>query len=111
MVINSSNDGPCSEFQTVGKINIKINEQEKATIESGFTEHELCLPFNHFNVANDIFQLQSSDSDGFCIESVLVNDKEILRIDSTQNPCTDDGMTTSSITIQNEEIINFKCSG
>ena len=111
MAVKSSKDGPCSEFQTVGEIYITINEQRNDTIESGFTEHEICLPSKELNINNDIFQLLSSDSDGFCIENLLVNDKEILGINSTQNNCTDIGMTTSAITIQNEEIINFKCAG
>ena len=109
MVIESSRDEPCTEIQSNGDIHININGQRNDTIKSEFTEREFCSPLNKVNISNDVFQLYSSD--GFCIESLLVNQKEILGTNSTQNNCGDIGMLTSDITIKDGAIIYFECKG
>ena len=101
MVIESSKNEPCTEIQSESEIHININGQRNDTIRS--TKHEFCSRWN------DIFQLYSSD--GFCLESLFVNEKEILGTNSTQNNCGDIGMLTSDITIKDGAITYFECKG
>ena len=111
MIIKSSSDEPCTDYWSGGEIYININGQRYRTIEPGYKEHELCLPIDQVNITNDIFELQHSDSDGFCIESLLVNEKDILKLNGAHNNCGYVGMTTSNITIQGGELIYLECTG
>ena len=111
MVIKTSRNEPCTELWGDSQIHININGQRNDTFDSAFTEHEFCSPTSKVNILHDTFQMQSSGTDGFCIESLFVNDKEILGPNSSQNNCRDVRMPTSEITIKNDQIIYFECKG
>ena len=111
MVINLSTDEPCQGDWSGGEINIYFNFQLINTIQSSFTEHKYCQPLNQINLTSDIFQLQSTDSYGFCVENLSVNEKQLLGSNSTQNNCGHIGMFTSELKIRDDKIIYFECKG
>ena len=80
------------------------------TTQSFFVEHKYCRAMNQVDIKNDIFQLQSSSSDGFCIEGLSLRGEQMLGTDSSHYNCAGTGMTTSTITIQNNEIV-IECKG
>ena len=65
------------------------------------------------------FQLQSSGNDGVCITSLTFNGKKILfgtnndlesfTIDGNNNYCGESGLTTTQLTIKNEQIQSSAC--
>ena len=71
------------------------------------------------DVSNDKFQLQSSSGDGVCITSLSININQLFVgknnnlpsfwIDGNDHYCLDDFMSTSQITIQNEQVISSLC--
>ena len=111
MVIKKTRNEPCTELGVDSEIQIAINGEKKDTIEPTSSEHEFCLPSTKVNVLHDTFQLNSSDSEGFCIESLFVNGNKILGPSSNQNNCGAVKMSTSEIIIRNDEIIYFECKG
>ena len=111
MIIESSRDEPCSDYWSGDEIYFNINGQRNHTIEPGYKKHEFCSSINQVNITNDIFELQPSDSEGFCIESLIVNGKDILKLNGAHNNCDYVGMTTSNITIQGGELIYLECTG
>ena len=108
MLIKKNKSETCTKLLGDNEIHIYINEQ-KYTIESTFTELQICTLTTEINILQDIFQLNFSD--GFCIESLFVNGNEILGPNSHQHNCGDVGMPTSEMKIQNEEIIYLQCKG
>ena len=109
LFIKTSKYDPCTEFLGDSEIHININGQRTNIIQSAFKKHEICSPSIEINKLHDIFQLNSRD--GFCIESLSINEKEILGANSSQKDCGDVGMLTSEIKIKNEEIIYYECKG
>ena len=118
-MIKSSENYPCDSNWQGGKIFININGLRKKTIPSGFREFEYCLSHNEFDVKNDRFQLQSSNNNDVCIESLYangtqifvgtLNDQASFILKKNENSCQYEKMKTSQITIQNGEVISSKC--
>ena len=81
------------------------------TTQSSLTEHIYCQALNQINITSDTFQLQSTDSHGFCVESLSVNGKQLLGTNITQNNCGHIGMFTSELKIRDDKIIYFECKG
>ena len=83
------------------------------------TEFEYCLDMDDIDIANDEFQLQSSSEDGVCITSLSINSNQLFVgknnnlasfwIDGNDQYCLDDFMSTSQITIQNDQVISSIC--
>ena len=98
---------------------IKHNGVNVTTMPAAFTEFEYCFDMDDINIANDEFQLQSSSEDGVCITSLSINSNQlfvgknnnlpIFWIDGNDQYCLDDFMSTSQITIQNEQVISSIC--
>ena len=71
------------------------------------------------DVANDEFQLQSSNTDGACITSLSINGNQLLAgknnnlqsfwIDANDRYCLDDFMASSQITIKNGQVDSSDC--
>ena len=99
-----------------GAIELKHNGETIATLPGSFEEFEHCL---EDVTMYDIFELQSTNGDGVCITSLSINKKQLLVgesnnlesfwIDSDQNYCMDDFMSSSLIKIQNGQIISSAC--
>ena len=85
----------------------------------GFKEFEYCFNMDFVDVANDKFQLQSSNGDGACITSLSININQLLVgknsnlpsfwIDGNDQYCLDDFVSSSQITIQNGQISSSVC--
>ena len=88
---------------------------------SGFREFEHCLKNDDVDVANDEFQLQSTSDNGVCITSLSINGNPLLVgrsnnlqnfwIDSNEQDCLDNFISSSQITIQNGQVIYSTCKG
>ena len=99
-----------------GDIELKHNGETIAILPFYFQEFEHCLDDV---TMYDIFELQSTSGDGVCITSLSINKKQLLVgpsnnlesfwIDSDQNYCMDDFMSSSLIKIQNGQIISSAC--
>ena len=99
-----------------GAIKLKRNGETIATLPYYFREFEHCLDDV---TMYDIFELQSTSIDGVCITSLSINEKQLLVgesnnlqsfwIDSDQNYCLDDFMSSSLIKIQNGKVIFSSC--
>jgi hypothetical protein len=102
-----------------GDILIKHNGDTIATMPRGFKEFEHCLELDEIDVANDKFQLQSSNGDGACITSLAININQLLVgknnnlpsfwIDGNDQYCLENFMSTSQITIQNGQVNSSTC--
>ena len=102
-----------------GDIELKHNGKTIATMPRGFKEFEHCLDMDDVDLPNDKFQLQSSNGDGACITSLSININQLLVgknsnlpsfwIDGNDQYCLDDFMSTSQITLQNEQVISSIC--
>ena len=98
---------------------IKQNGVNVATMPAATTEFEYCLNMDDIDIANDEFQLQSSSEDGVCITSLSINSNQLFVgknnnlpsfwIDGNDQYCLDDFMSTSQITIQNDQVISSIC--
>ena len=55
---------------------LKLNIILKTSL-SGFNEFEHCLDMDNVDVANDKFQLQSSNDDGACITNLSINNNQV----------------------------------
>ena len=118
-LIKSSGNYPCDSRWQGGKIFININGLRKKIIPSGFTEFEYCLSHDEYDVANDRFQLQSSNNNDVCIESLYangtqifvgtLNDQASFIMKKNSNTCQFDKMVTSQIMIQNGQVKSSKC--
>ena len=90
-----------------------------ATIGAGFKQFEQCWNQEDVDTANDEFQLQSSNIDGACITSLSINGNQLLVgknndlqsfwIDGDDRYCLDDFMSSSQITIKNEQVDFSDC--
>ena len=102
-----------------GDIAINHNGNTVATMPRGFKEFEYCWNMDVVDVANDKFQLHSSNGDGACITSLSININQLLVgknsnlpsfwIDGNDQYCLDDFMSSSQITIQNGQISSSVC--
>ena len=98
---------------------IKQNGVNVATMPAASTEFEYCLNMNDIDIANAELQLQSSSGDGVCITSLSIENNQLFVgknnnltsfwIDGNDQYCLDDFMSTSQITIQNEQVISSIC--
>ena len=96
---------------------IKHNGVNVATMPAASTEFEYCL--DDIDIAVDELQLQSSSEDGVCITSLSINSNQLFVgknnnltsfwIDGNDQYCLDDFMSTSQITLQNEQVISSIC--
>ena len=121
MVVKSNENPPCNSFWQGGKIYINLNGQRKATIPAGFRNFQYCLSSDEIDIEHDRVQLKSSNNDNVCIESLIINGKQIFVgalnnqpsfiIDGNQNYCKLNKMVTAHITIQNGQVISSKCKG
>ena len=114
---HDGHDGPYDAYDwNGGVIELKHNGETIVTLPSWFEEFEHCLDDV---TMYDIFELQSTSSDGVCFTSLSINEKQLLVgesnnlqsfwIDSDQNYCLDDFMSSSLIKIQNGQIIYSSC--
>ena len=102
-----------------GDIVIKHNGVNVTTMPAASTEFEYCFDMDDIDIANDEFQLQSSSEDGVCITSLSINSNQLFVgknnnlssfwIDGNDQYCLDDFMSTSQITIQNDQVISSIC--
>lgn len=121
MVVQSSGKAPCDRYWPGGKIFVNVNGVQKGIIPSRFQEYRYCLSSDQVNVEKDQIRLQSSNTNGVCIQSLSVFGKKIrygvsqdlsrFWIDGNQNSCSIKNMISSQVTIQNGEIISSKCEG
>ena len=121
MIVKSNENPPCNSFWQGGEIFINKNDEQIATIPSGFRNFQYCLSSNVIDIKNDRIQLKSSNNDNVCIESLIINGKQIFVgalnnqpsfiIDGNQNYCKLNKMVTAHITIQNGQVISSKCKG
>ena len=121
MIVKSSQNPPCNSFWQGGKIYININGQRKATIPAGFRNFQYCISSDEIDIENDRIQLKSTNNDNVCIESLIIDGKQIFVgaindqpsfiIDGNQNYCKQTKMVTSQITIRNGQVISSKCKG
>ena len=121
MVVESSEAGFCDSSWKGGKIYLNVNGTLADTIPYGFKKYIYCVPSDKINVKADRFRLQSSNSNGVCIQNLSIygqtirvgasNDQSSFWIDENQNRCSSNYMKTSQITIQNGEVISSKCKG
>ena len=98
---------------------IKHNGVNVTTMPAASTEFEYCFDMDDIDIANDEFQLQSSSEDGVCITSLSINSNQLFVgknnnlpsfwIDGNDQYCLDDFMSTSQITIQNDQVISSIC--
>ena len=98
---------------------------EKATIRKRFTDFEYCIAKNDIDIENDTFKFFASGDNAVCITSLHVDGKQIfvgknddlgsfkLTVPSNRWPsiCSEDNMSTSSLTIKNGEVIQSQCKG
>ena len=101
------------------------NDVEKTKIPNRFTDFEYCIDMAEVDIENDKFKLLAGGTDGVCINSLYVNNKQILvgksndltsfefdRPDSHEKPvCLDNQLKTSSLTIKNGQVIESECKG
>ena len=112
-----SNAGPNSWAGS--DIIIKHNGVNVTTMPAASTGFKYCLDMDDINIANDEFQLQSSSEDGVCITSLSINSNQLFVgknnnlpsfwIDGNDQYCLNDFMSTSQITIQNDQVISSIC--
>lgn len=126
--MTSSNDEVLCQhaFTSVGPnkwngdiIEVKFNDEKIAEIPERFTEFQHCLQFENLNIETDRFQLQSRDGNGVCITSLYLNHTKIVVgknndlssfwIDKNDKYCSNNSMSTSEITIQNERVVSSSC--
>ena len=98
---------------------IKQNGVSVATMPAASTEFEYCFNMDDIDIAVDELQLQSSSENGVCITSLSINSNQLLVgknnnltsfwIDGNDQYCLDDFMSTSQITLQNEQVISSIC--
>ena len=114
---HDGHDGRYDAYDWSGSaIELKRNGETIVTLPEWFEEFEHCLDDV---TMYDIFELQSTSSDGVCFTSLSINEKQLLVgesnnlqsfwIDSDQNYCLDDFMSSSLIKIQNGQIIYSSC--
>ena len=88
-------------------------------MERGFKEFIKCWNQEVVDVANDEFQLQSSNTDGTCITSLSINENQLLVgknndlqsfwIDGNDRYCLNFFMSSSQITIKNGQVDSSDC--
>ena len=98
-----------------GEIYLNQNGRTIASTSYGFLNFEHCVGA----ARDDEFQLQASNDDGVCITSLSVNGKQLLVGKNSDLPnfwmnqknpkCSNSHMTTSQITIKNEEVDSSQC--
>ena len=96
---------------------IKHNGVTVTTMPAASTGFEYCL--DDIDIAVDELQLQSSSENGVCITSLSINRNQLFVgknnnltsfwIDGNDQYCLDDFMSTSQITLQNEQVISSIC--
>ena len=98
------------------------NDVEKAIIPSGFTDFEYCIVMDDVDIENDKFKLLAGGSNGVCINSLHVNNNQILvgknndmasfDFDKPVSPgCINHAVKTSQLTIQNGQVVESECTG
>ena len=128
LLIKSSNDETLCRhiFSSVGpkkwsggKIEVKHNDVKIAELQPRFTEYEHCFDIKQLNIQNDRFQLQSTNGNGVCITRLSLNNTDLLFgknhnlssfwIDKNDQFCSNNSMSTTQITIANEQVISSSC--
>ena len=101
------------------------NDVQKAKIPTLFKNFEYCIEVVEVDIENDRFTLLAGGADGVCINSLHVNDEQILvgknndlsnfefdQENQYEEPvCLDNKMRTSSLTIQNGQVVESICKG
>ena len=110
-----SGGGNKAENWLGGDINLNLNGETIATTSHGFLNFEYCVEASNV----DELQLQATSTDGVCITSLSVNDKQLLVgkngdlpsfwMSTNRLKCTSQRMTTSEITIKDGKIISSEC--
>ena len=99
------------------------NNVEKAKIPAAFRDFHYCI--EEVDIENDRFTFLAGGEDGVCINSLHVNNEQILvgknndltkfeidQPDQFEKPaCLDNEMRTSSLTIQNGQVVESICKG
>ena len=85
-VTSGSNKSPCNNGQwRGGDIILNKNYEKIATFQHGFTDETFCLSMGLGDVAKDVFQLKSTNTDGVSIscrmEQLGMNNFLILKLD------------------------------
>ena len=88
-----------------------INSKKIKLVPRSFNEFKHCFVSQQIDKENDIFQLESTSSDGVCITSLKIDGRQVLVgknkdmqnfwIDSNDNNCLDNFTGTTQLTIQN----------
>ena len=94
-----------------GDIEINHNGVKIATMERGLKFFQ-CWNQEDIDVSNDEFQLKSSDGDGTCITSLIINGNQLLigkKNHGHDRHCLDDFMSLSQITFKNGQVISADC--
>ena len=88
-------------------------------MEKGFNEFVQCWNQDDVDFANDKIQLQSSNTDGTCITSLSINGNQLFAgknndlqsfwIDEDDRYCLNNFMSSSQITIKNEQVDSSDC--
>ena len=110
-----SGGGNKAENWLGGDINLNLNGETIATTSHGFLDFEHCVEASIV----DELQLQATSTDGVCITSLSVNNKQLLVgkngdlpsfwMSTNRLKCTGQRMTTSEITIKDGKIISSEC--
>jgi len=98
---------------------VKYNDVKIGGLPPRFTEYRHCFDIKQLNVQNDRFQLQSTNGNGVCITRLSLNNTDLLFgknnnlssfwIDKNDQFCSNDSMSTTQITITNEQVISSSC--
>ena len=123
--ISSSNDSSCRAHPKAsaswqgGAIELLYNGEVVGTLPTKSRELEYCRPIDEVDIANDLFEFQSTTNDGVCITSLTVNNEKLLVgtgddqstfwLDQDDAHCTDDSMSGTSLTIQNGQVYHSEC--
>ena len=106
-------------------ITLLHNDVEMAKIPTQFDDFKYCFDMDQVDVENDNFKLVAGGDDGVCINSLHINGEQILvgrnndmasfefdKPDQWEGlVCGNDIMRTSSLTIQNGQVVESECKG
>ena len=99
------------------------NDVEKATLPTRFQDFEYCISKDDVDIENDTFKFLAGGTDGVCIFSLHVDNKQIFvgknddltsfefdQPDQWKSPfCLENRLVTSSLSIKNGEVIESQC--
>ena len=125
-MITSSADEDLCEHPKAGPsawkgdaIEIFQNGNKVGSMPSGTKMFRFCIDYDQVDIANDVFKLARSGTDGVCVTSLSVDGNDILVgpngaqpnfwIDGDDNDCSEDFVSTQELYIQNGAVISSEC--